>query len=115
MFSESLNWTLRSIKLLRTAEFKPLVVFVKPPPLERLRETRAQTSPTELRSSGRSFTEEDFQQMLREAQLMEAQYGHLFEKTIVNDDLSAAFTELRKLLDHIQTQSHWVPVSWTHS
>lgn len=28
------------IKHLRTAEFKPYVVFVKPPPIERLRETR---------------------------------------------------------------------------
>lgn len=32
--------SLQTIKHLRTAEFKPFVVFVKPPPIERLRETR---------------------------------------------------------------------------
>lgn len=30
----------QSLKQLRTAEFKPYVVFVKPPSIERLRETR---------------------------------------------------------------------------
>lgn len=33
-------FSLQTIKHLRTAEFKPFVVFVKPPTIERLRETR---------------------------------------------------------------------------
>lgn len=36
----SLLCVLQTIKHLRTAEFKPYVVFVKPPPVERLRESR---------------------------------------------------------------------------
>lgn len=32
--------SIQTIKHLRTAEFKPFVVFVKPPTIERLRETR---------------------------------------------------------------------------
>lgn len=59
--------------------------------------------------------EEDFQEMVSAAQLMESQYGHLFEKVIVNDDLSAAFCELRQMLKKVEMETHWVPISWTHS
>lgn len=62
-----------------------------------------------------TLQEEDFQEMVRTTQLMETQYGHLFEKVIVNDDLSAAFSELRLALKKVETETHWVPVSWTHS
>ncbi|KAE8280097.1 MAGUK p55 subfamily member 7 Protein humpback [Larimichthys crocea] len=107
-----------TIKHLRTAEFKPFVVFVKPPPIERLRETRQNAkiiSGKDDKGSAKPFTEEDFQEMVRTTQLMETQYGHLFEKVIVNDDLSAAFSELRLALKKVETETHWVPVSWTHS
>uniref|UniRef100_A0A3B4WPC2 MAGUK p55 scaffold protein 7a n=1 Tax=Seriola lalandi dorsalis TaxID=1841481 RepID=A0A3B4WPC2_SERLL len=107
-----------TIKHLRTAEFKPFVVFVKPPAIERLRETRKNAriiSGKDDKGSAKAFTEEDFQEMVSTAQSMETQYGHLFEKVIVNDDLSAAFSELRLALKKIETETHWVPVSWTHS
>ncbi|XP_029955687.1 MAGUK p55 subfamily member 7 isoform X1 [Salarias fasciatus] len=107
-----------TIKHLRTAEFKPLVVFVKPPPLERLRETRKTAkviSGKDDKGTAKPFTDEDFEEMVQTAQTMEAQYGHLFEKVIVNDDLSAAFDELRSALKSVETETHWVPVSWTHS
>ncbi|XP_070842254.1 MAGUK p55 subfamily member 7 isoform X1 [Chaetodon trifascialis] len=107
-----------TIKHLRTAEFKPFVVFVKPPTIERLRETRQNAkiiSGKDDKGSAKPFTEEDFQEMVRTAQIMETQYGHLFEKVIVNDDLSAAFSELRLALKKVEMETHWVPVSWTHS
>ncbi|KAM4543853.1 MAGUK p55 subfamily member 7 isoform 1-T1 [Fundulus diaphanus] len=107
-----------TIKLLRNAEFKPFVVFVKPPRLDRLRETRknAKIIPSrDDKGSAKPFTEEDFQEMLNTADMMESQYGHLFEKVIVNDDLTAAFSELQLALKQVETETHWVPVSWTHS
>nr|CBN81745.1 MAGUK p55 subfamily member 7 [Dicentrarchus labrax] len=125
-----------TIKHLRTAEFKPFVVFVKPPAIERLRETRQNAKiisadtllfvyflytflPLENNRShwkgAEEPYEEDFQEMVTAAQTMETQYGHLFEKVIVNDDLSAAFSELRLALKKVEMETHWVPVSWTHS
>lgn len=107
-----------TIKHLRTAEFKPLVVFVKPPTMDRLRETRKTgkiISGKDDKGTAKPFTDEDFEEMVNTAQTMEAQYGHLFEKIIVNDDLSAAFGELRSALKRVETETHWVPVSWTHS
>ncbi|KAM6900599.1 MAGUK p55 subfamily member 7 [Xenentodon cancila] len=106
------------IKHLRTAEFKPFVVFVKPPTIERLRETRKNAkmmSGKDDKGSAKAFTEEDFQEMVNTSQAMESQYGHLFEKIIVNDDLSVAFKELWSALRNVETETHWVPVSWTHS
>uniref|UniRef100_A0A8D3DV57 MAGUK p55 scaffold protein 7a n=1 Tax=Scophthalmus maximus TaxID=52904 RepID=A0A8D3DV57_SCOMX len=107
-----------TIKHLRTAEFKPFVVFVKPPTVERLQETRKNgrvISGKDDKGSAKPFTEEDFQEMVSTAQSMEIQNGHLFEKVIVNDDLSAAFGELRSALKKVEMETHWVPVSWTHS
>uniref|UniRef100_A0A3P9M0A3 Membrane palmitoylated protein 7 n=1 Tax=Oryzias latipes TaxID=8090 RepID=A0A3P9M0A3_ORYLA len=106
------------LKVLRIAEFKPFIVFVKPPSIERLKETRKNAkimSSKDDKRSTRPFTEEDFQEMVNTAQVMETQYGHLFEKVIVNDDLSTAFSELRSALKKVETEAHWVPVSWTHS
>ncbi|KAF7705656.1 MAGUK p55 subfamily member 7 [Silurus meridionalis] len=107
-----------SLKHLRTAEFKPFVVFVKPPSIERLRETRrnAQTiSGKGDRDSSRPLTDEDFQETITSAQQMEDQYGHLFDLVIVNDELARAFGELSQALKKVETEMHWVPVSWTQS
>ncbi|MFT7809568.1 MAGUK p55 subfamily member 7 [Arapaima gigas] len=107
-----------TIKHLRTAEFKPFIVFVKPPPIERLRESRKNakvTSEKDDKGLTKAFSEEDFEEMVTTAQVMELRYGHLFEKVIVNDDLTVAFGELRNVLKKLETETHWVPVHWTHS
>ncbi|XP_042075197.1 MAGUK p55 subfamily member 7 isoform X1 [Haplochromis burtoni] len=106
------------IKHLRTAEFKPFVVFVKPPTVDRLRETRKKTqiiSGKDDKDSTKPFTEEDFQEMVNTAQTMETQYSHLFEMVIVNDNVDVAFSELQLALKKVETETHWIPVSWTHS
>lgn len=107
-----------TLKHLRTAEFKPYVVFVKPPCIERLRETRRNAkviSGKDDKTSSKAFSEEDFLEMISASQMMENQYGHLFEKVIVNDDLTVAFSELKQALKKVETEAHWVPISWTHS
>lgn len=107
-----------TLKHLRTAEFKPYVVFVKPPSIERLRETRRNAkviSGKEDKNSSKPFSDEDFQEMISASQMMENQYGHLFEKVIVNDDLTVAFNELKQALRKVETETHWLPISWTHS
>ncbi|XP_013868931.1 MAGUK p55 subfamily member 7 [Austrofundulus limnaeus] len=107
-----------TLKHLRTAEFKPFIVFVKPPTIDRLRETRKNAkivSSKDDKGSSKPFTEEDFQEMVNTAQMMESHYGHLFEKVIVNDDLSTAYSELQQALKRLETETQWVPVSWTHS
>nr|XP_042714161.1 MAGUK p55 subfamily member 7 isoform X3 [Chrysemys picta bellii] len=107
-----------TVKHLRTLEFKPFVIFIKPPSLERLRETRKNAkiiSSKDEKVAAKPFTEEDFQEMIKSAQMMESQYGHLFDKVIVNDDLTTAYNELKATFDKLETETFWVPVSWLHS
>ncbi|XP_051784949.1 MAGUK p55 subfamily member 7 isoform X1 [Erpetoichthys calabaricus] len=107
-----------TIKHLKTSEFKPFVIFVKPPSLERLRETRKNAkviSGKDEKGTVKPFTDEDYQEMILSGQIMEFQYGHFFDKTIVNDDLTTAFSELKTVLKKLESDSQWVPVSWTHT
>ncbi|XP_069504208.1 MAGUK p55 subfamily member 7 isoform X2 [Ambystoma mexicanum] len=107
-----------TIKHLRTLEFKPFVIFIKPPSVDRLRETRRNAkvmSTRDEKGTAKPFTEEDFQEMVKSAQLIESQYNHLFDQIIVNDDLTAAYNELKMTLDRLETDTFWVPVSWLHS
>ncbi|XP_033621543.1 MAGUK p55 subfamily member 7 isoform X1 [Fukomys damarensis] len=107
-----------TVKHLRTLEFKPYVIFIKPPSIERLRETRKNAkiiSSRDDQGAVKPFTEEDFQEMIKSAQIMESQYGHLFDKIIINDDLTEAFNELKTTFDKLETETHWIPVSWLHS
>ncbi|XP_026698053.1 MAGUK p55 subfamily member 7 isoform X1 [Athene cunicularia] len=107
-----------TVKHLRTYEFKPFVIFIKPPSLDRLRETRKNAkiiSSKDDKGTAKPFTEEDFQEMIKSAHVMESQYGHLFDKVIVNDDLATAYSELKATFDRLETETFWVPVSWLHS
>ncbi|GAA6074247.1 MAGUK p55 subfamily member 7, partial [Tachysurus ichikawai] len=106
------------LKHLRTAEFKPYVVFVKPPSIERLRETRKSTKTVSEKGDkdvSKALTDEDFEEMISAARLMESQYSHLFDLVLVNDDLASVFGELKRALRKVEMETHWVPISWTHS
>ncbi|XP_051554934.1 MAGUK p55 subfamily member 7-like [Myxocyprinus asiaticus] len=106
-----------AISALYTTEFKPYVVFVKPPSIEHLRLSRRKAkvlSCPDEQTPTKTFKEEDFDYIIAIAQDMENKYGHLFEKVIINDDLAIAFTELRDELKKIETESHWIPNTWAH-
>ena len=106
------------MKHLRILEFKLYVISIKPLSIGRLRETRKNAkmiSGRDNQGAVKPFMEDNFQEMIKSAQIMESQYGHLFDKTIVNDDLAVAFNELKTTFDKLETDTHWVPVSWLHS
>lgn len=43
---------------------------------------------------------------------MEQLYGHLFDATIVNDDLQAAYSKLNGTIEKAQQEPQWIPLSW---
>ncbi|XP_036939821.1 MAGUK p55 subfamily member 7-like isoform X2 [Acanthopagrus latus] len=104
------------IKHVYTCEYKPYVVFVKPPGIEELRLTRRRAKficGEEDKSSVRVFSEEDFEDMISLADDMESQCGHLFEKVIVNGDIAVAFRELKAALERVeQAEVQWLPAEW---
>ncbi|XP_027140663.1 MAGUK p55 subfamily member 7 isoform X2 [Larimichthys crocea] len=107
------------IKHVYTFEFKPYVVFVKPPRIEELRLTRRRAKficDDENRNSVRIFSEEDFEDMIDSAETMESQCGHLFDKVIVNGDIAMAFRELKADLKKVEeAEVQWIPAEWISS
>uniref|UniRef100_A0A8C9V3B4 MAGUK p55 scaffold protein 3 n=1 Tax=Scleropages formosus TaxID=113540 RepID=A0A8C9V3B4_SCLFO len=93
-----------ALKILRTAEFKPYVIFVKP----RIAESRSPKCPD-------GHSEDDLQEMRQSAQLIDQQYGHLVDRVLVKEDSASACTELRNILERLEREPHWVPVSWVRT
>nr|XP_023833421.1 MAGUK p55 subfamily member 7-like [Salvelinus alpinus] len=106
-----------TIQRLHTTEFKPCVVFVKPPSIQELRFSRRKAtfiSTQDMTKLTKTFSEEDFEDMISSAEAMDSQYGHLFEMVVVNGDFAMAFNKLRAELEKLETEApQWIPVEWT--
>ncbi|CAM4355541.1 unnamed protein product [Leuciscus chuanchicus] len=99
-----------ALKALRTAEFKPYVIFVTPRIPESRRRRSAGTSPGGG-EHGR-ITEEDLQEMRLSAQQIDQQYGHLVDRVLIKEDTTSACAELRSILERLERETFWVPMSW---
>ncbi|XP_041858074.1 MAGUK p55 subfamily member 3 isoform X3 [Melanotaenia boesemani] len=99
-----------ALKRLRTAEFKPYVIFVKPRVPESRRRRSAATSPGGG-DHGR-ITDEDLQEMRQSAIQIDQQYGHLVDRVLIKEDSSSACAELRGILERLERESFWVPLNW---
>uniref|UniRef100_A0A671VY12 MAGUK p55 scaffold protein 3 n=1 Tax=Sparus aurata TaxID=8175 RepID=A0A671VY12_SPAAU len=102
-----------ALKRLRTAEFKPYVIFVKPRVPESRRRRSAATSPGGG-DHGR-VTDEDLQEMRQSAIQIDQQYGHLVDRVLIKEDSASACAELRGILERLERESFWVPVCWVRS
>ncbi|XP_034556111.1 MAGUK p55 subfamily member 5b isoform X1 [Notolabrus celidotus] len=94
----------RSLRVLRSSNLKPYVIFIAPPSQERLR--------TLLATEGKTPKPEDLKEVTEKAREMEHNFGHYFDATIVNAEPDQAFHELRRLIDKLDTEPQWVPTSW---
>ncbi|XP_071325077.1 MAGUK p55 subfamily member 3 isoform X3 [Trachinotus anak] len=102
-----------ALKRLRTAEFKPYVIFVKPRVPESRRRRSAATSPGGG-EHGR-VTDEDLQEMRQSAIQIDQQYGHLVDRVLIKEDSASACAELRGILERLERESFWVPLSWVRT
>jgi hypothetical protein len=50
--------------------------------------------------------------MIQAGDKIEHLYGHWFDMTIVNEELTAAFEHLVKAVRRLDQDAQWVPVSW---
>ncbi|XP_008180809.1 peripheral plasma membrane protein CASK isoform X2 [Acyrthosiphon pisum] len=87
----------QALKILRTAEFAPLVVFIAAPP-------------------HRSLTDFDgsLEKLANESELLQRAYEHLFDITIVNEDIEETIDELERVMERVHTTPQWVPVAWVY-
>nr|XP_045014693.1 MAGUK p55 subfamily member 3 isoform X1 [Jaculus jaculus] len=97
-----------ALKHLRTSEFKPYVIFVKPAIPEK-RKTSPMSPPCEDTAAP---LEEQQQEMAASAAFIDQHYGHLVDTVLVREDLQGVCSQLRAVLEKLSRDTHWVPVSW---
>lgn len=104
----------QALKMLRSPQLKPFIVYIKPPAFDVIKETRAvaYARSTFDENNSRGFTDDEFKEILRSAERIEFLYGHLFDEIIVNADLSAAFEQLVRSVSRVENEPLWVPASW---
>ncbi|XP_018320455.1 MAGUK p55 subfamily member 7 isoform X1 [Agrilus planipennis] len=109
-----LNPHYQALKMLRNAQLKPYIIYVKPPRLDVLKETRnaASARSTFDVHNSRGFTEEEFNTIMKSSARIEFLYSHLFDETIVNEDLAKALRQLVEAVNRVETEPLWVPASW---
>lgn len=107
----------QALKVLRTPEIKPYLIFIKPPSIDILKETRirANARSTFDEFCARGFSDSEFHDIVYGGHKLEFVYGHMFDAVIVNDDLVRAFQELLQIIKLVETVPQWVPASWVAS
>ncbi|XP_063927834.1 protein PALS1 isoform X2 [Zophobas morio] len=99
-----LNLHPQSLKILRTSDLKPYVVFVAPPSLEKLRQKKIR--------NGEAYKEEELKDIIEKAREMEDKYGHFFDMIIINNDTERAYHQLLSEINSLEREPQWVPAAW---
>uniref|UniRef100_A0A665TC19 MAGUK p55 subfamily member 6-like n=1 Tax=Echeneis naucrates TaxID=173247 RepID=A0A665TC19_ECHNA len=102
----------QALKVLKTAEFMPFVVFIAAPELEILRAMHKAVVDAGLTT--KLLTENDLKKTVDESARIRRAYSHYFDLTIVNDNLDKAFDKLQEAVERLFIEPQWVPVSWVY-
>ncbi|KAJ8267316.1 hypothetical protein COCON_G00124880 [Conger conger] len=102
----------QALKLLKTVEFMPYVVFVGAPALDTL--TAMHRAAVETGASTKQLTDMDLKRTVEESARIQRCYGHYFDLCIVNDSLDRAFDRLQAAVDRLCSDPQWVPVNWVY-
>ncbi|GIY47705.1 MAGUK p55 subfamily member 7 [Caerostris darwini] len=102
----------QALKLLCTAELKPYVIFVKPPPFELLKETRNNAQSSFDENYSRGFTDKELQDIIDNSWHIERVYGYRFNATLANEEINKSFKELLTVVKRVETEPDWAPTHW---
>uniref|UniRef100_A0A8C2XMY1 Protein associated with LIN7 2, MAGUK p55 family member a n=1 Tax=Cyclopterus lumpus TaxID=8103 RepID=A0A8C2XMY1_CYCLU len=102
----------QALKVLKTAEFMPFVVFIAAPELDTLRAMHKAVIDAGLTT--KLLTETDLKKTVDESARIRRAYSHYFDLTIVNDNLDKAFDKLQEVVERLFIEPQWVPVSWVY-
>uniref|UniRef100_A0A8C5LC30 Peripheral plasma membrane protein CASK n=1 Tax=Jaculus jaculus TaxID=51337 RepID=A0A8C5LC30_JACJA len=87
----------QALKVLRTAEFAPFVVFIAAPTI----------------TPGLS-EDESLQRLQKESDVLQRTYAHYFDLTIINNEIDETIRHLEEAVELVCTAPQWVPVSWVY-
>ncbi|XP_028983876.1 MAGUK p55 subfamily member 6a isoform X1 [Betta splendens] len=102
----------QALKVLKTAEFMPFVVFIAAPELDTLRAMHKAVVDAGLTT--KLLTENDLKKTVDESARIRRAYSHYFDLTIINNNLDKAFDQLQEAVEQLLTEPQWVPVSWVY-
>ncbi|CAL8283685.1 unnamed protein product [Boreogadus saida] len=100
----------QSLKVLRTSEFLPYVVFLKAPEFQVLKALNH--SAVDAGVVTETLTDAELQRTCDESARLEAAFGHYWDLTLVNDNLDETYRTLKAALDTVSKNPQWVPVTW---
>lgn len=98
----------QALKVLRTAEFSPYVVFISAPSILANDSMKSPSTPNG------DVADESLQKLAKESDNLRQKYGHLFDLTIVNNDIDDTIRLLENSFEQLRTTPQWVPVSWVY-
>ncbi|XP_014048064.1 MAGUK p55 subfamily member 2 isoform X3 [Salmo salar] len=100
----------QALKVLRTSEFLPYVVFIKAPDFEVLKAMNQSAIETGVVT--KQLTDSELKRTVDESTRIQTAYGHYFDLTIVNDNLDESYRNLKAALEKVSATQQWVPVTW---
>ncbi|XP_073726837.1 MAGUK p55 subfamily member 4 isoform X2 [Misgurnus anguillicaudatus] len=101
-----------ALESVRTPELRAYVIFIKPPSIEQMKQTRTNSHIITNYYISRPFKDEDFQEIEDAGHKMEQQYCQFFDHVIVNEGLQAACVQLLTAVRRAQDEPQWVPAAW---
>ncbi|KAK7898750.1 hypothetical protein WMY93_019603 [Mugilogobius chulae] len=96
----------QALKVLRTAEFMPYVVFIAAPEFETLKSMHKAVVDAGLTT--KQLTDVDLRKTVDESARIQRAYSHYFDLTITNDNLDQAFDTLQSAVDKLTSEQQWV-------
>ncbi|XP_050794600.1 protein PALS2 isoform X3 [Gopherus flavomarginatus] len=102
----------QALKVLRTSEFMPYVVFIAAPELETLRGMHKAVVDAGITT--KLLTDTDLKKTVDESARIQRAYNHYFDLIIVNDNLDKAFEKLQTAIEKLRLEQQWVPISWVY-
>uniref|UniRef100_A0A3Q3LC07 Membrane protein, palmitoylated 2a (MAGUK p55 subfamily member 2) n=1 Tax=Mastacembelus armatus TaxID=205130 RepID=A0A3Q3LC07_9TELE len=100
----------QSLKVLRTSEFLPYVVFLESPDFEVLKAMNHTAE--EAGVVIKTVTDEELQRTCDQSAKIHAAYGHYFDLSIINDNLDETYRTVKAALETVSKNPQWVPVTW---
>ncbi|XP_047227355.1 peripheral plasma membrane protein CASK isoform X11 [Girardinichthys multiradiatus] len=96
----------QALKVLRTAEFAPYVIFIAAPTIT--------PGINETPRWCRTLPDESLQRLQKESEILQKTYAHYFDMTIINNEIDETIRHLEESMDLVCTTTQWVPVSWVY-
>ncbi|KAG8193351.1 hypothetical protein JTE90_022980 [Oedothorax gibbosus] len=126
----------QGLKILKTSEFMPYVVFLAAPPIDQLKNMHefgkhhnySSKNLTFDRAMGRHgsrrartmeslaslYEEEDLRNTVEESARLQRAFEKYFDLVLLNANFDKTYEQLKDAIDALSTESQWVPISWVY-